>query len=516
VRFEGMLTGHAMRRPGHSAVVTEHGSLSYAELYDDASRLAASLIAMGIKPNDRVALYLPNSPAYLQAFFGILLAGAVVVPISTWLTPQEMAFCIDDSDAKALFIGREQAVSAAAQLRAWPGYKIVVGDDPPELPSVTVFSEALSHLRSQELPELSVAHDDCLVLYTSGTTGRPKAAVLTHANMVVTGLVNGLGWKLTEDDRFLAATPLANRTGTGRIINAFTLGGTLCVLSAFEPKRWVSFVDQHRVTVAGSVPTMWKRLLPVLEENPGSCASLRTILLTGEAFPPELNKRLRTALPHARLISFFGMTETGAVAFLEGQDQIKHPSSVGRPFPGVEVKIVDERDLTLEPKAIGELLVRAGKPGSTIVFKGYANNPSANRDAFLDDWFRTGDLGYIDDDGYVFIVDRKKDMIVSGGSNIYSKEVEEVVNRYALVSDSAVVGVPDPDYGEAVAVFVELRDPNVRINAEDIIAHCRAHIASYKKPRHVFVVDQLPRNSIGKVLKKELSEIARLRLASIS
>ncbi len=504
MRFDVVLQSHASRKPSQAAVVMADGSLTYRELYENAECVASALIDYGVAPGDRVALYLPNSLAYFQAFFGILRAGGVVVPISTWLTPAEMSYCYADSGAKVLIIGSEQRREAAAVLDEIAGKIVVAGEGSDE--GETPFF-ALLKTRAIERPEIPSTQEDCLILYTSGTTGRPKGVVLTHENMVVTGLVNGLDWKIHPHDRFLVATPLANRTGTARIINSIGLGATLCVMRSFNPEEWVSFVEREEVTVVGSVPTMWKRLISLLEEG-GRCPSLRTILVTGELFPVELNKRVRAALPQARIVSFFGMTETGAVTSLDGDDQIHNSGSVGRATPGVELKVVDESLKRVPLGEVGELLVRAGRPGTMLVMREYFKRPEANAEAFHEGWFRTGDLCRQDANGYVYIVDRKKDMIISGGMNIYSKEVEVAINSHEAVSDSAAVGVPDDQFGEAVAAFVQLK-PGVKVSADDIASHCLERIGRRKKPKYVFFVSEFPRNSIGKILKRALADQAK-------
>lgn len=502
MRFDVVLQSHASRKPSQTAVIMEDGSLTYRELYEGAEHIKSALIAYGIKPGDRVALYLPNSLAYLQAFFGILRAGAIVVPFSTWLTPTEMSFCYADSGAKVLIIGEAQHRQSDAVIGKIIGKIVVVGGS-AKSSGEALFSEMLA-TPIVGLPEIPISQEDCLILYTSGTTGAPKGVVLTHENMVVTGLVNGLDWKIYPHDRFLVATPLANRTGTARIINSIVLGATLCVMRSFDAENWLSFVERENVTVVGSVPTMWKRLMPFLERG-GRCPSLKTILVTGEKFPVELNRRVRSALPGVRIVSFFGMTETGAVTSLEGEDQINFPDSIGRPTAGVEVKIVDDAFCRVTAGEVGEMLIRAGRPGSMLIMREYFKKPEINAEAFRDGWFRTGDLCRQDANGYIYLVDRKKDMIISGGINIYSKEVENAINEHDAVADSAVVAIPDSEFGEAVAAFVQLK-PNEKISADEIIEHCRTRIGKYKKPKYVFLVSDFPRNSIGKILKRELAE----------
>jgi acyl-CoA synthetase (AMP-forming)/AMP-acid ligase II len=360
------------------------------------------------------------------------------------------------------------------------------------------------------LPSISLDHDLAMILYTSGTTGRPKGVLLTHANILVNhGFMNGTDWGINHVDRFLVVSPLAHRAGLGRLMNAMTLGGTLVILPGFDADEIVATMEREAITVFGMVPTICRMLLPTLELAPDKARTLRLVAVTGEAFPVELKKRFLALLPHTRLVSFFGMTEAGAVSNLSHEEQFSHPQSVGRAAPGVEVRVVSPDGIDVADGTVGELIVRSGQPGAFTVMKGYLNRSEDTAKALVDGWFYTGDLGYRDADGYLYIVDRKKDMILSGGFNIYSKEVERTILEIGGVVDAAVIGIPDPEFGEAVVAFVE-RNPNGEtLTGEQVIAHCREAIAGYKKPRHVHFVDALPRNAVGKVLKHQLAEQAR-------
>jgi long-chain acyl-CoA synthetase len=329
---------------------------------------------------------------------------------------------------------------------------------------------------------------DCLILYTSGTTGRPKGAVLTHANVIVQNVGHHVAaWGIDENDVLLATTPLAHRAGVGRLINALGLGGTLVLMEKFDAADALAAIERECVTVAGLPPTVIRMLLPSIKANPGRCASLRRVIVSTEAFPAHLVREVAALLPQVEFHGVYGMSEA-AVSSANLAEQLERPGTVGRPLPDVEVRIDD-----------GELLVR----GRDVVMKGYFNRPEANAEAFRDGWFHTGDLARMDAEGYLYIVDRKKDMLVSGGYNVYSKEVEQVLGEHPDIADAAVVGVPDELYGEAVAAFVQAR-PGARLSAESVIEHCRGRLAGYKKPRHVVFVESLPRNSLGKVLKSEL------------
>jgi long-chain acyl-CoA synthetase len=431
VRLEELLFRHAARRPRHTALVCGDRRLSYEEF---AEKTISS--AKRKRVGERVPVLLPNGIEFVEHAYAAWAAGAAVAPINLRLARREIDFILEDL-------------------------------------SVEQESE----------------RDDCLILYTSGTTGYPKGAVNTHANVIVQNVEHHVvAWGIGEDDVFLATTPLAHRAGVGRLVNALGLGGTLVIMEKFDAAEALALVERERVTVAGFPPTVIRMLLSSFKSNPERCASLRRVIVSTEAFPVPLMREVSAALPNVEFYGVYGMSEA-AVTSASLAEQLARPGTAGKPLPGVEIRI----------EADGELLVR----GENAVMKGYFNRPQENAEAFRGGWFHTGDIARVDADGYLYIVDRKKDMVVTGGYNVYSKEVEQVLVQHPDIADAAVVGVPDEIYGEAVAAFVQAR-PGARLSAESVIEHCRAQLAGYKKPRHVVFVDSLPRNSLGKVLKSEL------------
>jgi long-chain acyl-CoA synthetase len=282
-------------------------------------------------------------------------------------------------------------------------------------------------------------------------------------------------------------------------------------MERFDADAAIDLIEREGVTAAGMVPTVARMLMPQLEKAPQRCASLRHVIVTGEAFPVDLKRRLIELLPQVSLHSFFAMTEVGSVSSLEHEEQFTHPTSVGRPTPGVEVKLVDDKGLQVSVGDAGEMLVRAGPPGRFTTMRGYYNRPQETAATIVNGWVHTGDMARFDADGYLYIVDRKKDMVLSGGFNIYTKEVEQALLEHPAVQDAAVVGVPDEIFGEAVVAFIETQ-PGQTITKADLAEHTKSRIASYKKPKHVFFVDSLPRNPLGKILKNELRERALARV----
>lgn len=509
MRLEQFLAAHALRFPTKIAVKCGDQSLTYAELLATSRSLAAGLRRSGVGPGDRVVVYLPNCLEIAQVLYAAFWLGAVVIPVNTRSTPRELAYFARDSQARMLVFHADDASAIDAIAKDLPDMRrVAVGGAVPGAESLAT----LMRPSDERLPDAPLHPDDAMIMYTSGTTGKPKGAILTHANFVIgNAFVNAVEWGITGDDVFLVTTPLAHRTGLARLMNSMGLGATLVVMERFDAQQAVDTIERERVTAAGMVPTVARMLMPILETQAPRCASLRHIIVTGEAFPIELKRRMIEKLPRARLHSFFAMTEVGSVTALNHEEQFTHPASVGRVTPGVEVKLVDERGQQVSVDDVGEILVRAGEAGRFTTMRGYFGRPEATAETIVDGWVHTGDMGRFDSDGYLYIVDRKKDMVLSGGFNIYTKEVEQALAEHPSVADVAVVGVPDPIYGEAVAAFIELR-PGMTLSVDEVQAHARERIASYKKPKHVFFVDELPRSGVGKVLKRDLRGIAVSRL----
>ena len=513
MRMETILFSHCRRFPDKEAFILGERRVTYGQFGRRAIAIAKALAARGVKPGDRVVLYLPNCLEFVEGMFGAFAAGAIAIPVTTRLTLSELAYFCQDSGAKVLVCAPDRAAAIAQDIVArhpgMLGFSIEGAHGGLE-------NFATLHLEDdRSLPAIPVTQDEAAILYTSGTTGQPKGVVVTHANLLIQhGYMNACEWGIGADDRYLVVTPMAHRAGMGRLVNSTMLGGTLCIIPQFDAEDIISTIEREKVTVFGMVPTVCRMLMPSIEADPQRCHSLRRIAVTGEAFPVALKKRLIAALPQARLVSFFGMTEAGGVTYLSHEEQFTHPETVGRPSPGVEVRIVAESGSDVAAGEIGELLVRTGMPGAFTVMKSYYNRPEQTAAALRDGWFYTGDLARQDDDGYIYIADRKKDMIVSGGFNVYSKEVEQTIGELSGIRDVAIVGIPDDLYGEAVVAFVERQPESCDLDANAIIEHCRERIAGYKKPRHVFFVETLPRNATGKVLKHLLvgEAISALRL----
>ncbi|MDB5856204.1 MAG: AMP-dependent synthetase [Herminiimonas sp.] len=513
MRLENILASHALRNPEKIALVAGAQRVPYGRLHADILALANGLHKAGVGPGDRVLVYLPNGVEFVQVIYAVFALGAIVVPVNTRLTPKELAYFAQDSQPVVLFVHSDSLESVLAVEADMPACKwVVVGK---AVAGKATFDSLLAD-GIERLPEVPASAEDCMIMYTSGTTGKPKGAVITSANLIVQHCyVNAIDWDLNSNDCFLVTTPLAHRTGLARLMNALCLNATLVAMERFDAGKALALIEQEQVSALGMVPTVARMLLPSIKTRPEACKSLRHIIVTGEAFPVELKKVLIDLLPQVKLHSFFAMTEVGSVTSLGHAEQFTHPASVGRPTPGVEVKLVDGEGNEVPVGEAGEMLVRTGVPGRFTTMRCYYNRPEETAATIVDGWVRTGDMARIDEQGYFYIVDRKKDMVISGGFNIYTKEVEQVLVEHPAVADVAVIGVPDAIYGEAVAAFIEVHPGSV-INAADVAEHCKSRIASYKKPKHVFFVETLPRNALGKVLKTELRTDALRNMAAES
>jgi long-chain acyl-CoA synthetase len=498
MKSQVILRSFAQRVPERDALVCAGTRVTYAEFERRTNQLAAVLNERGVRAGDRVLLFVANGVAWPLLCLAVMKLGALVVPVSTRLTEHEVAFLIRDAEPRVLCAAddlrdvAERAVAATAS-------------------SVAVFTvselETLA-ARAGDAPwPVPYDSDDCMIGYTSGTSGTPKGALTTHNNLVLTALLNNFDYVLSERDRILVTTPFAHRTAIARLYNTLTLGATLVIMPRFDAAETLATIVRERITVTGLVPTVARMLLDAIDGDASPYANLRMMISVGEAFPIEMKPRLFATLPNIKLSSALAMTEVFGAAVLKSEDQISHAGAAGRPVPGVEVMLADDDGKSVPAGEIGEILVRSGVPGAELMMRGYWKRPKETAEALRDGWLLTGDMGRFDAEGYLYVVDRKKDMILSGGLNIYSKEVEHAILTHPSVADVAVVGTSDPQFGEAVVAFVELK-PGMTAAEDAIVEHCRALIASYKKPKYV-IFGAFPKNAQGKALKVELRERVR-------
>ncbi|MEV6106168.1 long-chain fatty acid--CoA ligase [Streptomyces sp. NPDC051940] len=460
-------------------------ALSYAELDACAGRVAALLAARGVAPGDRVGVMLPNVPDFPVLYYGILRAGAVAVPMNPLLKSREIAHYLRDSGAVLLFAHEMCAEEAG---RGAEG----TGTDVVPLGAGTLTALLDGHPEPAALTDRA-DDDTAVLLYTSGTTGSPKGAELTHANLRRNAEICAHSlFRLTSDDVVLGCLPLFHTFGQTCAMNAaVTVGARLTLMARFEPVQALTAVQDKGVTVFAGVPTMYAALLAA-RTDAHDTSSLRLCLSGGSSLPVEVLHGFEKSFD-APVLEGFGMSETSPVASFNHPDRPRKAGSVGTPIEGVEMRLIDVRG------GVGELCVRGHN-----VMKGYFGRPEATAEALRDGWLRTGDLARIDDDGYFYIVDRKKDLIIRGGFNVYPREVEEVLYEHPAVAEAAVIGIPHPTLGEEVAAAVALH-PGAGATADELREYVRERVAAYKYPREVKLVDALPKGATGKILKREIT-----------
>ena len=491
MKTQVLLASFAQRTPHRDALVCEGSVVSYAEWDRRSNQFAAVLRARGVRAGDRVILLVTNGVEWPLMCLAVMKLGGLVIPVSTRLTYHEVAFIVGDGMPHTLIYSDDLRDVAENAVMATKTVAVSVGD----------LEDAAARASDDKHP-VPGDSDDCMIVYTSGTSGTPKGAITTHANFILVGMLNNADYGLTEHDRILVTTPFAHRTAIARMYNTLTLGAALVIMPQFDAVETLATIVRERITVTGLVPTVARMMLDAIEGDVTPYANLRMMVSVGEAFPIELKKRLFATLPYIKLSSALAMTESFGAAVLKSEFQISHAGAAGRPVPGVEVMLIDDAGNEVPTGEIGEIIVRSGVPGAWLTMRGYWNRPKETAETLRDGWLHTGDMGHFDVDGFLYLVDRKKDMILSGGLNIYSKEVEKAIVAHPAVADVAVVGTADPQFGEAVVAFIELKK-DATATQDEIVEHCKTLIASYKKPKYVFF-EGFPKNAQGKALKTEL------------
>jgi long-chain acyl-CoA synthetase len=496
-----MLRESAREKPAKAAVILDDFRVTYAQLEALSNQVAGSLRAAGVQAGDRVGLMLPNVPQFLVAYYGILKAGAIVVPMNVLLKAPEVAYYLGDSGARALIVWDDFADEA---LKGSPNGVTPYVVQKPGSDAIPGGATAFSALL-QGSPRFDMAatgpEDAAVILYTSGTTGRAKGAELTHFNLYMCCDVaaNRL-IEFRDDDVSMAVLPLFHSFGQSNVMNtAVYAGGTITLVPRFEPTKVLQVVERDRVSVFCGVPTMYFALLHYPDADQYDTSSLRLCVSGGASMPGEVMKTFEAKFG-VTILEGYGLSETSPTASFNISQEQRKFLSIGKPVWGVEMKIFDEQDNDLPPGPdnVGEIVIRGHN-----VMKGYFNRPEATAEVMRSGWFHSGDMGYVDDDGYFFIVDRKKELIIRGGFNVYPREIEEVLFAHPAVATAAVIGVPDERLGEEVKAVVQLK-PGSSASAEELISFCKERVAAYKYPRSVQFVDQLPMGPTGKILKREL------------
>jgi long-chain acyl-CoA synthetase len=505
-----LLEDSAREVPDRTAVIFNDVKLTYAQVNAMANQVANGLAAAGIGPGDKVALGCPNLPFFPVVYYGILKAGAVVVPLNVLLRPREIAFHLADSDAKAYFCFEGTPDLPMGQF-GYEGFQEVDACETmymitanPAAPPPYEGISTLGRILGTQPPAFDTAvtdpGDTAVILYTSGTTGQPKGAELSHSNMVLNARLADNLFGRIDHDVHLVALPLFHSFGqTVQMNGGFYNRATLSLLPRFDPAAAIGIMDRDNVTFFAGVPTMYWAMLNYPDADkfnlPKIAENLRMAVSGGSAMPVEVMRAFNERFS-VKILEGYGLSETSPVASFNRTELPSKPGSVGPAVWGVDIRIVDLEGNDVPQGDMGEILIKGHN-----VMKGYYKRPDATAEALTDGWLHTGDIGYFDEDKYVFITDRVKDMIIRGGFNVYPREVEEVLMTHPAISLAAVIGVPHDSHGEEVKAFVILKGD---ATPEEIISWCKENMAAYKYPRIVEIRESLPMTATGKILKREL------------
>ncbi len=507
-----LLEESARKKPQHTAVIFNEMKFSYVQINGAANQVANGLVGLGIQPGDKVALSCPNLPYFPIVYYGILKAGAVVVPLNVLLKGREVAYHLQDSDAKAYFCFEGTAELPMGQF-GYEGYQEAEACEQfflitanPAAPSPIEGTKTLGMLMASQSPTFDTvqrdSNDTAVILYTSGTTGRPKGAELTHTNMILNARLSDAMYSTDQEDVHLITLPLFHSFGqTVQMNSGFYNGAALSLLPRFDAEAALKIMERDCVTIFAGVPTMYWAILNCpnahLYDLEKIGRHLRLCCSGGSAMPIEVMKAFNEKFG-VKILEGYGLSETSPVATFHSTDIETKPGSVGPPVWGVQVRVVDPDDNDVPMGELGEIVIKGHN-----IMKGYYKKPEATADVMRNGWFHSGDIGRMDEDGYVYITDRVKDMLIRGGLNVYPREVEEVMMTHSAVSLAAVVGIPHEALGEEVKAFVILKDGQ-QVTEEELIAWCKENMAAYKYPRHIEFRQSLPMTATGKILKREL------------
>ncbi|MBO3749133.1 long-chain fatty acid--CoA ligase [Streptosporangiaceae bacterium NEAU-GS5] len=500
-----VLEDSAREVPDRTAVVHGDLRLPYSLVNTVANQVANLLVARGVRPGDKVALACPNVPYFPFVYFGILKAGATVVPLNVLLQAREIAYHLDDSDAVAFFCF-EGTPELPLGERGREGFDRSATEDFFVLPATAFATEspygetlwaALDGMPGEFATVATSPDDTAVILYTSGTTGQPKGAELSHQNMLINAIISDELFSRQPEDAYLAVLPLFHSFGQTVIMNAgFRRRATLVLMPRFEPAGALALMNSEKVTLFAGVPTMYWALLTAARTGAGQIPdTLVTACSGGSALPLEVLKDFQATFG-VGILEGYGLSETSPVASFNQRGRPAKAGSIGTPVWGVEMKLIDAEWNTADD--VGEIAIRGHN-----IMKGYYDRPDATAEVMKDGWFRTGDIARRDEDGYYFIIDRAKDLIIRGGFNVYPREIEEVLMTHPQVSLAAVVGIAHESHGEEVKAYV-IKTAEATISEDELIAWGRENMASYKYPRIVEFRDSLPMTATGKILKREL------------
>lgn len=504
MRLGELVARAAARTPNKTAIIFQHHKITYSQLNEGVNRVANGLATLGVKKGDRVALYMHNLPQFIEAFYGAQVVGATVIPMNVMYKAGEIEYIMNDAGVKAIltlapFYPNVQAIRDKVRSLE---HAIVLSNDP--LAGAILWHDAFANQPHEATPAPGDDEDVAVILYTSGTTGKPKGAMLTHHNLIanIEQLDQLDRLKVRDDDIVWIGLPLFHIYALSvGVNNGLYHGATLDLMERFDPTASLEMFQRDKVTIVLAAPPMYISWVINPTVTTYDLSSIRVASSGASAIPVAILEKFHK-LTGVEIMEGYGLTETSPVATTNAAGPVTKPGSIGPAIPGMEIRIVDDNDQDVPVGEVGELVCRGPN-----VMKGYFNKPEANEEAFRNGWFHTGDLAKVDEDGYYYIVDRKKDMILVSGFNVYPREVEEVLYKHPKIADAAVVQSPDEYQGESVMAFVVLKQGETATEKE-IIEYCRSEIAVFKCPRRVEFRAELPKNMTGKVLRRELREEA--------
>jgi long-chain acyl-CoA synthetase len=495
-----IVTDSAAENGDRPAIKLDDAELTYSALAGATAHMAGVLREKGHQAGERVGIMLPNVPYFPVVYYGVLRAGGVVVPMNVLLKGREVEYYLSDSGAKLLFAWHDFAEAAEKGAEAAGAECVLV--KPGEFEQLVGGAGPVEEMADVD------AGDTAVILYTSGTTGTPKGAELTHANLKRNAEIAVGLFSLDDSARILGALPLFHSFGQTCGMNAgMTAGGMLTLIPRFDPGKALEIIQRDRVNVFEGVPTMYNAMLHHPERDSFDTSCLEVCASGGSAMPVELMKGFEEAFG-CKILEGYGLSETSPVASFNHPDRERKPGSIGTPIEGVEMKVVDDDGKEVPQGEIGEIVIKGHN-----IMKGYWDRPDATEESIKDGWFHSGDMARVDEDGYFFIVDRKKELIIRGGYNVYPREIEEVLYEHPAVQEAAVVGIEDEKLGEEVGAAVVLKKGE-EVSEDDLREFVKAEVASYKYPRKIWFADDLPKGPTGKILKREIEVPAEVAASS--
>lgn len=490
----------ANRHPQKTAVHYLDKSITYGNLNARVNILANKFLSLGFLPNDKVSILLHNCSEYIEIVFALARIGVTSIPINARLVGEDITYMVNNSDSKGLILAEEliqKITPIRSQLKVESDKYYLVGNGSH---AGMVSYDSLFEKACLDEPAVRVDETSCFrIIYTSGTTGKPKGVMTSHNSQILSFLTHAAEYRIFEDDIHLVAAPLFHSAGMSIAIQQLCVGGTLCIMRRFDAEEALRVIHEKRITNTFMVPTMFNFILELPESKSSKydVSSMRVLISSGAPLPTRIKEQLIDFFHKAGLVEFYGATEYAYATYLKPEDQLRKTACAGKPFWGVEIKLLNEHREQVPVNEVGEVFVK-----SPYMMEGYYKR---GREGFEGDWFSVGDLAKQDEEGYFYIVDRRVDMIISGGVNIYPVQIEEVLYSHPKILEAAVIGVPDERWGESVKAFVVLKEGKTA-NGMEIIDYCRKRMAGYKIPKSVTFVKTLPKSSYGKILKRKLRE----------